>query len=293
VITLSTVGFSEQFPLSRLGQMWTVAIIVSGLGLVLVTAAALIEQVFVYGASRRQRRSREVINQMSGHVILCGFGRVGLGTWQALARRFREVVVIEIDESRADEARNLGVQVVHGDATHDAVLRQAGLDRAHALIACVTSDSDNLVIVLSARSLAPTLRLVSRASEHEWEPKLRLAGADRVVTPQSVGSERLAAMATEQTISDMFDVIVGGRAIEFTVEEVVLAETSGVVGVTIRESGIRERTGALILAVEDVTRATLTSPDPDHRLEAGAALIVVGTADQVSGAVKMVRGLPD
>ncbi len=288
MITISTVGFGEQFPLSRNGEVFTIAIMLAGVGLGLYTATAIIEQAFVYGAVRRNTRLMKRIGEMNDHVILCGFGRVGRGTWEALRRREVDVVVVEANPTRADRARAVGARVVEGDATDNQTLRLAGIERASALIACVTDDADNLVVVLSAKSLVSTLHVVSRASEVSWESKLRLAGADRVVAPQVVGSERLAAMATEQTISDMFDVVVGGRAIEFTVEEVVVGEKSDVVGRTIRESGIREVSGALVLAMEDTSRSTLTAPSPDELLNAGTALIIVGTSQQVDKAIDLL-----
>lgn len=289
MITISTVGFGEQFPLGRSGEIFTIGIMLAGVGLGLYTATAIIEQAFVYGAVRRQARLMKRIGEMNQHVILCGFGRVGRGTWEALRRRDVDVVVIEMNATRAEQARSTGARVVEGDATDNQTLRLAGIERASAMIACVTDDADNLVVVLSAKSLVPSLHVVSRASEASWESKLRLAGADRVVAPQVVGSERLAAMATEQTISDMFDVVVGGRAIEFTVEEIVVGERSDVVGKTIRESGIREITGALVLAMEDQGRSMLTAPSPDQVLTAGTALIVVGTAQQVEQALRLLR----
>lgn len=288
MITISTVGFGEQFPLSRAGQAFTIFLMVAGIGLGLYTAGAVLEQAFVYGVSRRRHRLMQRIKQMENHVVLCGFGRVGRGTWESLRRRDRDVVVIESDPDRAERASAMGVRVVEGDATDNTVLAQAGIEKAAALISCVTDDADNLVVVLSARSMAPGLHIVSRVSDTAWEPKLRMAGADRVVAPQAVGSERLAAMATEQTISDVFDVVVGGRAIEFTVEEVVVGIDSPVVGKSIRQSGIRENTGAMILAVEDPTRSALTAPNPDQVLGAEAALIVVGTADQVDRAIRLI-----
>lgn len=211
MITISTVGFAEQFPLSRAGQAFTIFLMVGGVGLGLYTAGAVIEQAFVYGATRRRHRVIQRIKQMEDHVVLCGFGRVGRGTWESLRRRDRDVVVIESDPDRAEKASAMGVRVVEGDATDNTVLAQAGIEKAAALISCVTDDADNLVVVLSARSMVPGLHIVSRVSDTAWEPKLRMAGADRVVAPQAVGSERLAAMATEQTISDVFDVVVGGE----------------------------------------------------------------------------------
>jgi voltage-gated potassium channel len=156
-------------------------------------------------------------------------------------------------------------------------------------VACVTDDSDNLVIVLSARSLCPELHIVSRASEAEWEEKLRLAGADRVVAPQVVGSERLAAMAVERNLADVFDIVVGGRALEFVVEEVVVSEESTMSGATIRDTALRETSGAMVLAVEDRHRRILTTPTPDHVIEPGTTVILVGTPDQVERAAILLR----
>jgi voltage-gated potassium channel len=290
MITVSTVGFGEVFPLSRAGEVLTLLVLLSGVGFGLFTAAALVERVFLYGASRLRVRMLKKVGAMSGHVILCGFGRVGEGTWEALRRRDVDVAVIEIDPDRCERARVLGARVLEGDATDNDTLRTAGVDRASAVVACVTHDSDNLVVVLSARSLAPSLHIVSRASQAEWESKLHMAGADRVVAPQQVGSERLAAMATQQTIADMFDVVLGGTAIQFTVQEMIVSGNSPISGSTIRASGLRETTGALILAMEDTSRTRLTAPSPDQVLEAGTALIVVGTPDQVNQAVQLISG---
>ncbi len=119
-----------------------------------------------------------------------------------------------------------------------------------------------------------------------------MAGADRVVAPQVVGSERLAAMAVEPHIRDVFDVVVGGRALEFTVEEVKIPVDSPIVGASIREAGIRERSGATVLAVEDPSRHLLVTPDPEHRLEGATTVILVGTRDQVEAAEHLFRGGP-
>lgn len=287
-ITITTVGFNEVFELSSLGRIWTVFIMIFGLGLFFYTAGAGIEQLFVYGASRRRTRAIRMIEQMSDHVILCGFGRVGKGVLESLLRRDVDVVVIERETEAVELAELAGAVGVVGDATHNDTLLEAGIDRARALVACVTEDADNLVIVLSARSIRDDLHIVSRASESEWDDKLRLAGADRVVTPQRVGSERLAAMAVERSVAEMFDVVVGGRAIEFAVEELKVSAESKVVGSTIRDSAIREESGALILAVEDQRTGTMHAPSPDHVLRGHETVIVVGSHSQVEAAARIL-----
>lgn len=199
------------------------------------------------------------------------------------------MLVVESDPARVAAAEEAGAHVLAGDATHNAVLIEAGVERAGALVACVTEDADNLVIVLSARSLSPSLHIVSRASEAEWEDKLRLAGADRVVAPQVVGSERLAAMAVEKSLSEMFDVVVGGRPVEFAVDEITISEKSPVARETIESSGIRPRTGALVLAVEDPVTRTLVTPGPDQKLDPGTSVIVIGTPAQVRAATALLH----
>lgn len=289
MLTITTVGYSLPFPLSKAGEAFTIAVMVIGVGLLFYTAGAVIEQLFVLRGERRTGRVMRMVTHMRDHVILCGLGRVGTGTLRALEVRGVDVVVIENNSAAAQSARDDGMLVIDGDATHNDALQAAGIHRARALVACVTDDADNLVIVLSARSLAPDLHIVSRASEIEWEEKLRMAGADRVVAPQVVGSERLAAMAVERNLADVFDIVVDGRALEFVVEEVVVSELSPLAGCTIRETAMREKSGAMILAVEDSKRHTLATPTPDHIVEAGALVILVGTPDQVETAESLLR----
>lgn len=288
LITVTTVGYREVFELDGAGRLITAAVLLLGLGLVLYTAVAAVEEAFAYGAARRSERMSRRVGALRGHVILCGFGRVGRGTWESLKSRAINVAVVESDPARAEEARKLGALVVEGDATHDHVLTAAGIDRAASLVACVTHDADNLVIVLSARALRSELRIVSRASEAEWEQKLLRAGADRVVPVQVVGSERLAAMAIEPSLADVFDLFVGGRRIEFAVEEIRISAASPAAGRSIRTSRVREESGALILAVEDPARKTLITPHPDQVLVPETVVIVVGTPVQVEAAAAML-----
>lgn len=289
MITITTVGYGLVFPLTVGGKILSIVIMVTGVGLLFYTAGATIEEFFVMRSQRGGARAIRLVARMTDHVILCGLGRVGAGTLRALEARGVDVVVIEQNPETVLAFRDQGSVVIEGDATHNEVLEAAGIARARALVACVTDDADNLVIVLSARALAPGLHIVSRASELEWDEKLKLAGADRVVAPQVVGSERLAAMAVERNLADVFDVVVGGRALEFVVEEVEVHPSSDLVGRTIKDSRLREDTGAMILAVEDPARQILSTPTPDHRLVEGAVVILVGTPDQVEAASRILR----
>lgn len=288
VITVSTVGFQQEFALSTAGRIWTMVIIAMGIGAALYTAVSSFEYVIELGGVRQKRKMHHDISRLSGHVVVCGFGRVGRGTWSTLHDRDIEVVLIDADAGRVESARAAGALVIHGDATHNDVLDLAGVESASALIACVADDSDNLVIALSAKSIRPDLRVICRATEVESERKLRLAGADAVVAPQAVGAERLAMMAIEPELAQIFDIVVDGNAVEFRVEELDIDAECAVAGKTIRDSGIRQETGALILAVEGGDDPVV-NPGPDVVLIAGERLVVVGTKDQVDRASEMLR----
>lgn len=288
-ITVSTVGFGEEFPLSTAGQMWTVIIIFLGIGVALYTAVAGIEYLIDLDDVRRTRKMQREISRLSGHIILCGFGRVGRGTWATLRDRDVPVVIVESDADRAEAARAAGALVIRGDATHNDVLELAGVDSATALIACVADDSDNLVIALSTKSIDPELRVICRATDMESERKLRLAGADAVVAPQAVGAERLAMMALQPELAQIFDIVVDGNAVEFRVEELDIDPGCAMAGKTIRDSGIRQDSGALILAVEGGDEALVINPGPDITLRPGERLVVVGTKEQVDRAAELLK----
>jgi voltage-gated potassium channel len=288
-ITVSTVGFQQEFPLSTLGRLWTIAVIGMGIGAALYTAVAFIEYLVDLGEVRREKKMQKDVARLSGHVIVCGFGRVGRGTWATLRDRDKTVVVIDSNPDRVEAARVAGAYVIHGDATHNDVLEMAGVNSANALIACVADDSDNLVIALSVKALRPELRVICRATEIESERKLRLAGADAVVAPQAVGAERLALMASQPELAQIFDVVINGNAVEFRVEELDISAGCTVAGKSIRDSGIRQSTGATILAVEGKDQSVVVNPDPELMLTPGERLVVVGTKDQVDRAAQLLR----
>jgi voltage-gated potassium channel len=283
VITISTVGFSEVFPLSDAGRLLTVGVIILGVGAALYTAATGVEiglERFLGGEVRRRRMNRQ-IDHLDSHVIVCGFGRVGANTWRALEDEGIPSVVVESTPSAAEEAQEAGALVLEGDATRYETLEDAGAARARAVIACVRNDNDNLVIVLTAKNRWPDLPVISRATELEAQEKLRLAGADRVVAPQLVGAHRLAALAAEPRLDEFVDVILHGRLVELRIEGCEIGRRSPVVGKRLRDSNLREDSGALVLAVETPSGELLFNPDPDIRLQSGQMVIAIGTSDQV------------
>ncbi len=198
VTTVSTVGFREVEPLSAAGQIFTMALIVVGVGTALYAFSVLIETLIEGRLNELlgRRRMEHSIASMHGHVIICGWGRVGRSIADELAEAGRDVVIVEADPSVLD---GISHPAKVGDATEDAVLREAGIERASALVAAVHLDADNSFITLSARALNPKLFIVARARSQGSVEKLRRAGADRVVNPQSIGGARMAAFVLRPT----------------------------------------------------------------------------------------------
>lgn len=283
VMTISTVGFEEVFPLSTAGRVLTTGLIVTGVGAALYTAATALEiglERFLGGEIRRRRMLRD-IDKLNDHIIVCGFGRVGSQTWRALRDEGVLCAVVEVDPEAAEAARDAGALVVEGDATRNDALEAAGVERARALIACVREDSDNLVIVLSAKNRRRDIPVIARANEIEAREKLRLAGADRVVSPQMVGAHRLAALAAEPRLDEFVDVILHGKLLELRIEGFEVAERSVLSGTLIRDSDIREMSGAQVLAIESPDGDIVFNPAPDQLIRPGHTLIAIGSSEQV------------
>lgn len=288
VTTISTVGYREVQELDAVGQVFTIVLILSGVGTTLYALTVLIETV-VEGRLTDlmgRRRMGRAIEQMSDHVIVCGWGRSGRGICEDLARAGAPHVVIESDERRAATCER---PLVVGDATDDEVLRRAGIERAAAIICALDSDAANLFVTVSARSLHPQLFVVSRVRTDANEAKMLAAGADRVVNPHSIGGARMAAMVLQPNVAAFVDVVMHERDVEYRLGEVPVVDGSPLAGSTLRDAEIRERSGALVLARREVGGAFVTNPEATHRIEVGDILIAIGTADQLADLAELAR----
>jgi voltage-gated potassium channel len=291
IITVSTVGFGEIFPLGTGGRALSIVLVVLGVGLVFYTAVGAVEIFFANQPRRRKRAVERLIENLSGHYIVCGYGRVGRNAWQHIVDEDRPVVVIDNAPDKAEAAIAAGALVLEGDATRNDMLERAGVTRAAGLVASVAQDSDNLVIVLSARTANPGLLITARANEGEAEEKLVMAGADRVVAPPKVGGHRLASLVLHRELADFVDLVHGGRTVEFKVEEFLITPHSPLAGVSLRESHIRGRSGAMVFAVEEVGGGLIVNPDPDLVFSDGVRIVAIGTDDQLGKLRQLVESI--
>ncbi len=261
VITISTVGFREVEEFGTAEKVFTMLIIILGFGSVVFDIGQVVEYV-VEGHLQRafgRRRMEKTIAQMSNHVVLCGWGRVGRAFCEYLPRG-SEVVVVDSD---LRQVASCGYPHVVGNATDDATLNAAGIQRAATVIAALATDADNLFLVLSARSANPSAFIVARARAESTGAKLLRAGADRVVNPHEIGGARMAALVSQPHVAEFVDVVMHEGGVEFQLAEVELAEGSPLVGRSLGEAHLRARTGALVLAMRNPDGSFTTNPSSD------------------------------
>lgn len=281
VITISTVGYRELGIFSTRYEVFTILLILFGTGTGLYTLGVLIDTMFearVTGHFRR-RRMRRGIDRLKGHVILCGYGQVGEAICEEMIRSGKQVVIV--DRSLPDRVDgSFDVPAVEGDATDDAVMHRAGLERARTLVLALDSDVDNLFVALTARSINPEIFIVARANHRAAIDKLRQAGADRVVNPHQIGGAHMAALVAQPEVVEFLDVVMRDGEFEVRMAHFEIASDSQLAGRALGEAAIQRRTGSTILAIRR-GETFLTNPDRQLVLEPGDIIIALGTEDHL------------
>lgn len=270
-LALTTAGFNPAGELSDAARLFTVTIAVLGVTafvvvLAIVTSAVTDAQL---GSAARRRRMERRIEELRDHVIICAYGRVGRTVARDLSEQGVPFVVLEPNEALEDKLRRDGVLHMVGDPTSEALLRKAGVERAEALICAMDSDSTNVYITLSARSLNPRIFIVARAREPETPDRLRKAGADRIVSPYVSSGHHMALLALRRNVVDSMEVF-GVEGHRLRLDEIVVDERSRLVGRTLQEvSG--DAVPVLLRRGSELLRA----PEPDLRIEPGDELVVL------------------
>ncbi len=288
VITLTAVGYQEVRPLGTVGRDFTMLLLAGGITWMAFWFAGLtsaIVELDLQDALRR-RRSMKAIAKMKDHVIVCGAGRTGRQVAQELETTPSRFVVIEKDPACIEKLREFvpHAQVVEGDATHDQVLIDAGVLRARGLITCLSTDTDNLFVCLSARDLAARLKIVARAYEEETMDKLYRAGADQVVSPNVSGAIRMASVLLRPSVVSFLDIVTRSPDLSLRMEQATVAPESPVAGQTLMEAAIPQRTGLIVIATRKKSAEPTEfhfNPAADTRLDDGDDLIVLGTEEQI------------
>jgi K+ transport systems, NAD-binding component len=276
VITLTTVGFREGQPVTDAGRIWTMILSLVGVGLIFGTVGIVAEYLVVEATSGRREAKRmvEAVSKLSGHYILCGYGRVGLTVARELVHSGLKVVVIDILPESLARARREGFLEVEGDATEEATLRAAGIERARGLITTIDSDAHNVYVILSARAINPDLFVVARANTEDSEARLMQAGASRVVSPYTMAGHRLAELAVRPRVVDFIDAALSHGELAFSMEEVEVVHGNAIDGTTV---GALRDSGVFVLAIVTGERSYEANPPADRILTAGETLVVSGS----------------
>lgn len=284
VITLATVGYSETNPLGHRGRLFTISLILMGvivIGYIVNRfTEALVQGYFQEGIRLRQRK--RLIDKLTEHYILCGFGRTGRQVALEFKAEGIPFVIIDSQIEQVEAAQILDCIAIQGDATLDKTLLHVGIERAICLVAALPSDAENLYTILSAKTLNPQIRAIARASSEEAVQKLQRAGADAVISPYITGGRRMASAALRPQVMDFVDGILTGADRSFYMEEFLLApQTCPIVGQTLRDARLRSQTGALVLAIRRADGNLIAGPNGDTMLAPGDLLICMGTAEQL------------
>jgi voltage-gated potassium channel len=283
VITLTTVGYGETHSLGDRGRIFTIALILAGvitIGYIVNRfTEALIEGYFIDG--RRLRQQKKLVESLTEHFIICGFGRIGRQIAAEFAVEQTAFVVIDADIEQVKIAQSEGYNAIQADATLDETLLKMGVEKAACLVAALPSDAENLYIILSAKSLNPGLRAIARASNQEAVQKLQRAGAEKVISPYITGAKRMAAAALRPQVMDFMDGIVASDRSFYMEEFLIDAETCPVAGLSLREARLRSQSGSLVLAVRRRDGNLIVGPTGETMIMAQDMLICMGTADQL------------
>ena len=276
VITIASVGYKEIHDLSANGRIFTIILIISGVGSVtyaLTTIAKIVVEGEIQEVFGRKRLEKK-IKELKGHYIVCGYGRMGRIICRELKEKDIKFVVIEKRPDTFESAEE--TLVLKGDATKDENLKEAGIEKAKGLISVLPTDAENLFVVLSARELNPKLFIVARAGEEGSEQKLLRAGADRVVSPYHIGGLRIAHTVLKPAVVDFIEFATISGNIDLQMEEITVQHNSKLAGLTLDECGIGRDLGIIVVAIKKVSGDMKFNPTFRTSIEAGDTLIALG-----------------
>lgn len=290
--TVTTVGYGDITPQSFAGRVFASLFMFVGVGAVLYTLTSTVQSIVqseIFATFGERRRHREM-NKLQDHFIICGAGRVGSRIITAMQSAKVPFIVIERDEPRVADLQERGILHLDRDATLEETLREAGVERARGLAACLPDDADNVYVVLIARGLNANLHIVARAVEEQAEEKLIRAGANRVVAPTIIGSHRMAQGLMKPAVADFMDSITA-ETLDLGFEQLEIAPGSTYAGHRLRYTNIRSDLDVVIVAIRRKNGHMVFNPSGDAIIEAGDLLIAIGRAESLAELTELAKGV--
>ena len=291
VITVTAVGYEEVRPMTPVAEGIASVLLVGGLTMMGLWFALLTSAIVEMdlGEAFRIRRTMNRIEALKNHFVVCGAGRTGKQVIRELIEAGTPYLVVERSAERAEALRREfpEILVLEADATKDESLVSARIGTARGLVACLSQDTDNLFVCLSARDLQPNLNIVARAYDEQTMQKLYIAGADHVVSPNLTGGMRMAAMLLRPEVVSFLDVVTRGDGLTLRLEEVRIQSGSPLAGHTLAEARIPQKTGLIVIAIRHLDPRGREgpwsyNPGPQEEIRIGDVMIVLGNAEQIT-----------
>ncbi|MEZ4765230.1 MAG: NAD-binding protein [Calditrichia bacterium] len=286
IISITTTGFAEVRPLSPAGRVLTIFLIVAGVSSLAYLGGKAIQELLESQILGRRNVNKQV-SKLRNHYIVCGYGRLGRPICAELIGTHSEFVVIEKNEDRIKQISDANMLYVHGDATNDDVLIQAGIKNARGLIAVLASDADNVYVTLSARELNNHIFIVTRAIGEEAEKKLIRAGANRIVKPYEIGALRMAHLLVRPGVVDFMDIVARKSGVDLALEEIMVRHGSELNGITLADSTSRQRLNIIIVAIYRTESEFIYNPKSSETIREGDRLIAIGEWENLQQLNKM------
>lgn len=283
VVTISTVGFSEHSESPPAIQIITILLILTGVSFAAYTFGGLVQlglEGEIEKALGRQKMTRE-ISKLDGHVIICGFGRLGQDLTQQLKHRREDFLIIDSNPEKVLLAGETGILAVHGDATDEAVLEEANLKTAKAIVSALPSDAENVFITLTARNLRSEIQILAKAEQESSCRKLRQAGADKIVMPHRVGAQQMERMISRPTTADLVELFAEASHLDIELDEFDVLPDSVLVGKSLGESRIKENFNLLVVGIKNGDGQFRFNPGPDQTIAAADTMLVIGKVEDV------------
>lgn len=279
VITLATVGYGDYAPRTPVGRIFTIVLIIFGVGTTAYFVTLFIENL-VEGRLRKvlgRDKVEKHIRSLKNHYIICGYGKVGRLIARELSQEGADFVIVEKEPETLPDIEDTGYLFVRGNATEDETLKNAGVERAKALASVLPTDAENLYVVLTAKELNPSIYIISRFSEGESsQRRLLKAGADRVMSPYEEGGMRMALAILKPAMLDFIELTTSRQSLALRMEEITICKSSSIIGRSLEESGMRRDFGLIVVAIEKVSGTMIFNPEASYIIEEGDNLIALG-----------------